>query len=48
MFKPAIVPKGLTHLASFDGQIISLYARGLSMRDMQAHLRQMLSDGSVA
>jgi len=40
-FEPAIVPKGVTRLAGFDGQIISLYARGLSVRDVQAHLRQM-------
>lgn len=40
-FEPAIVPKGVTRLEGFDGQIISLYARGLSVRDVQAHLRQM-------
>ena len=38
-FEPAIVPKGVIRLAGFDGQIISLYARGLSVRDVQAHLR---------
>lgn len=40
-FEPMIVPKGVTHLEGFDEQIISLYARGLSVRDVQAHLRQM-------
>ncbi len=40
-FEPALVPKGVTRLAGFDGQIISLYARGLSVREVQAHLRQM-------
>jgi transposase-like protein len=40
-FEPAIVPKGVTRLEGFDGQIISLYARGLSVREVQAHLRQM-------
>jgi putative transposase len=40
-FEPAIVPKGVSRLDGFDAQIISLYARGLSVRDVQAHLRQM-------
>lgn len=40
-FEPMIVPKGVTHLEGFDEQIISLYARGLSTRDVQAHLRAM-------
>ena len=40
-FDPAIVPKGVTRLAGFDAQIISLYARGLTVRDVAAHLRQM-------
>ncbi len=36
-----MVPKGVTRLAGFDAQVISLYARGLSARDVQAHLRQI-------
>ena len=40
-FEPAIVPKGVTRLAGFDAQVISLDARGLSVREVQAHLRQM-------
>jgi putative transposase len=40
-FEPAIVPKGVTRLAGFEAQVISLYARGPSVRDVQAHLRQM-------
>jgi len=40
-FEPAIVPKGVTRLEGFDAQIISLYARGLSVREVQGHLRQM-------
>lgn len=40
-FEPAIVPKGVTRLAGFDNHVISLYARGLSVRDVQAHLRQI-------
>src|ERR1700761_73165 len=40
-FEPAIVPKGVTRLEGINGQIIGLYARGLSVRDVQAHLRQI-------
>src|SRR5271168_3781604 len=40
-FEPAIVPKGVTRLEGINGQIISLYARGLSVRDVQAHLLQI-------
>lgn len=40
-FEPAIVPKGVSRLEGINGQIISLYARGLTTRDVQAHLRQI-------
>jgi transposase-like protein len=40
-FEPAIVPKGVTRLEGFDDRIISLYARGLSVREVQGHLREM-------
>ncbi len=40
-FEPAIVPKGVTRLEGINGQIISLYARGLSARDVAAHLREI-------
>jgi len=35
------VPKGVTRLDGFDSKIISLYARGLSVREIQAHLKEM-------
>lgn len=40
-FEPAIVPKGVSRLEGINGQIISLYARGLTTRDVRAHLRQI-------
>lgn len=40
-FEPALVPKGVTRLEGFDAKIISLYARGLSVREVQAHLKDM-------
>lgn len=40
-FKPLIVPKGQRRFVGFDDKIISLYARGLSTRDIQAHLQEI-------
>lgn len=40
-FDPKIVPKGTTRLAGFNERIISLYARGLTVREVQAHLREI-------
>ncbi len=40
-FEPRLVPKGVTRLDGFDDKIVSLYARGLSTREIQAHLLEM-------
>jgi putative transposase len=40
-FEPVIVPKGETRFTGFDDKIISLYARGMTTRDIQAHLQEM-------
>lgn len=40
-FEPKLVPKGVTRLEGFDAKIINLYARGLSVREIQAHLQDM-------
>lgn len=40
-FEPQIVPKGETRFEGFNEQIISLYARGLSTREIQRHLQAM-------
>jgi putative transposase len=40
-FEPVLVPKGVTRVEGFDARIISLYARGLSVREIQAHLKEM-------
>jgi putative transposase len=40
-FEPAIVPKGETRLDGFDDRIISLYARGMTVRDIQRHLHEL-------
>src|SRR3954467_11740087 len=39
-FEPQIAAKGQTRLDGFDDRIISLYARGPSGREIQAHLRR--------
>ena len=40
-FEPQIVPKGMTRLEGFDSKVISLYARGLTVREIQGHLREI-------
>ena len=40
-FEPAIISKGQTRFAGFDDKIISLYARGLTTRDIQGHLKEI-------
>ncbi|HSU06612.1 MAG TPA: IS256 family transposase [Acetobacteraceae bacterium] len=40
-FEPRIVPKGTRRLDGFDDRIVSLYARGLTVREIQGHLREM-------
>jgi putative transposase len=37
-FTPLLVPKGQRRLGGLDDQIISLYAGGMTVRDIQAHL----------
>jgi putative transposase len=40
-FEPVLVPKYETRFAEFDEKIISLYARGLSDRDITAQLQDL-------
>jgi putative transposase len=40
-FEPVLVPKGVTRLEGFDDKVISLYARGLTVREIQGHLREI-------
>ena len=40
-FDPVIVPKGVTRLARFNANIVALYARGLSTRDIRRELKRM-------
>ena len=40
-FRPQLVPTGVRRLAQFDANVLSLYARGVSVREIQAHLEQL-------
>jgi len=40
-FEPVILPKGQSRFTGFDDKIISMYARGMTTRDIQGHLQEM-------
>ena len=40
-FEPQLIPKHQTRWAGFDDKILSLYARGMMVREIQAHLEEM-------
>lgn len=40
-FEPQIVPKGETRFAGFDDKILSMYARGMTTREIQGHLQEI-------
>ena len=37
-FEPKLIEKHQTRFEGFDGKILSLYARGMTVRDIQGHL----------
>ena len=40
-FEPQIVSKGQTRFTGFDDKIVSMYARGMSTREIQGHLEEI-------
>jgi len=40
-FDPRIVPKHRTRISGLDEKIVSMYARGMTTRDIEGHLREM-------
>jgi transposase-like protein len=40
-FTPQLVPKGVRRLPKFDATVLSLYARGLTVREIQGHLEEL-------
>ena len=44
-FEPQLVPKNARRLPGFDAKVISLYARGMSVREIQGHLEELYQIG---
>ncbi|MEQ8330410.1 MAG: IS256 family transposase [Longimicrobiales bacterium] len=40
-FEPKLVPKGQRRLPGFDEKVIALYARGMTTREIQGHLKEL-------
>src|SRR5215471_1949997 len=40
-FEPQLIAKGQTRFDGFDDKILSLYARGMSVREIQGHLAEL-------
>jgi putative transposase len=40
-YDPKIIPKHARRFAGFDGKILSMYARGMTTRDIQGHLEEL-------
>jgi putative transposase len=40
-FEPKLIAKGQTRFAGFDDKILSLYARGMTTREIQGHLEEI-------
>ena len=40
-FEPQLIPKHQTRWTGFDDKIISLYSRGMTVREIQSHLSEM-------
>jgi transposase-like protein len=40
-FAPQLVPKGVRRLPRFDQNVLSLYARGMTVREIQGHLEEL-------
>jgi putative transposase len=40
-FEPQLIPKHQRRLPGFDEKVLALYARGLTVREMQAHLAEL-------
>lgn len=40
-FEPQLVKKGQTRIDGFDDKIVSMYARGMSVREIRGHLKEL-------
>jgi transposase-like protein len=48
VFEPRIVPKHARRLGQIDEMVLSLYSRGMTTRDIEAHLREVYRYGVTA
>src|SRR4051794_15075966 len=39
-FEPQLIPKHQRHFNGFDDKILSMYARGMTVREIQSHLQE--------
>jgi len=44
-FKPRLIKKRQTRIGSFDDKIVSMYAKGMTTRDIQSHLEEIYGKG---
>lgn len=44
-FEPKLVAKGQTRLSGFDDKVISMYARGMTVREIKGHLEELYGIG---
>src|ERR1700752_3882722 len=47
-FQPQLIAKGQMRFDGFDDKILSLYARGMTVREIQGHLSELYGDRSLA
>lgn len=47
-FEPQIVPKGKTRLEGFEDNILALYARGMTTRDIQESIRELYNGAEIS
>ena len=40
-YQPQLIKKGQTRFDGFDDKIISMYSRGMTVREIQAHLKEI-------
>lgn len=40
-YEPVLIPKGVRRFKDFDDKVISLYARGMTVREIQSHLEEI-------
>ena len=40
-YNPKLIPKGVRRFNGFDDKVISLYARGMTMSEIQGHLEEI-------